>query len=148
MHFDEVEAITAALGPLASFASVDADGTPHVVPVVASWSSGMLVFGSRADSVKVRNLVHRPRASMAFATPGEPFPDTALLKGRARVVEDDEERAAWWGCGLFPFLSMMYSGPDDPALRFVEFTPTSAVVVRNGGRGPVQRWRAPALIGD
>ena len=147
MDLDEIEAVTVALGPLASFGSVDADGTPHIVPVIASWSSSKLIFGSRADSVKVRNVIDRPRASMAFATPGETFPDTALLKGRARVVDDDGERAAWWSCGLFPFLPMMYSGPDDPALRFVEFTPSSAVVVRNGGRGPVQRWRAPSPSG-
>lgn len=142
MKFEEIQTITTALGPLTTFGTVDPDGTPHLVAVIPSWVDGRLVFGSRTDSRKVRNVLERPQASMHFATPGEAFPDTVLLKGSARVVDGDEERKALWTSGFFPYLPMMYAGPDDTGLRFVEFVPARVVIVRNGGRGPVERWRA------
>ena len=142
MNFSELRSVATELGPLTTFGTVDDDGTPHLVPVIAFWQEERLVFGSRAGSVKVRNLLDRPLASAHFATLGEAFPDALLIKGAARVVVDDDERAAYWTCGSFPYLPMMYSGPGDAALRFVEFVPSAAVLVRNGGRGPVERWRA------
>ncbi len=142
MNLSDIRAVATELGPLTTFGTVDGDGTPHLVPVIGSWLEDKLVFGSRADSRKVRNLRDRPLASAHFATPGAAFPDALLLKGFGRVVDDDAERATYWACGSFPYLPMMYSGPGDPALRFVEFVPSAAVLVRNGGRGPVERWSA------
>lgn len=144
LEFGEVRAIAETLGPLATFSSVDTDGTPHMVPVIASWIAGRLVFGTHAMSHKVKNLLARPNASVQFVTNGEQFPDALLIKGTARVVHDDGERREHWESGFFPFLPMMYGGPDDAMLRFVEFTPRNAFIVRNGGRGPVERWRGHA----
>lgn len=143
LEFEDVLALAGRLGPLASFASVDDDGTPHVVPVIPVWSHGLLVFAAHAASRKVRNLRQRHRVSVQFLTPGETFPDALLIKGAARVVHDDAERSAHWSSGAMPWLPAMYPGPTDAGLRFVEVTPSSAVVVRGGGRGPVQRWRGP-----
>ena len=144
LGFEDIRALTGSLGPLSTLGSVDSDGTPHLVPVIPTWVGDVLVFGSHAASRKVRNLADRPAASMQFMTPGETFPDTLLIKGTARVVEADDERLTLWDSGFFPFLSAMYSGPADPMLRFVEFTPEHAFIVRNGGRGPVERWRVAA----
>lgn len=144
---DEVCEISEKLGPLAIFGSVDDDGTPHMVPVIASWWEQRLVFGSRAGSLKVRNLANRSNASVHFATPGETFPDALLLKGHAEVVVDDHRRQVLWSCGRFPYLPSMYSGPTDDQLRFVEFTPWRAVIVRNGGQGPVERWAVATEAG-
>ena len=144
LEFDKVLLLTQSLGPLATFACVDDDGTPHVVPVIPVWSQEMMVFATRAGSRKHRNLQQRQRVSLQYLTPGEMFPEALLIKGVARVVDDDAERSAYWDSGAMPWLATMYPGPTDPALRFVEVTPTSALVVRNGGRGPVERWRRPA----
>ena len=147
LEFSDIRTLTAALGPLTTFGSVDSDGTPHIIPVIPAWVGDALVFATHAMSHKVKNLSVRPNSSMQFLTPGEAFPDALLLKGTARVIDGDEERATLWHSGSFPWLPMMYPGPDDAGLRFVEFTPTRATVVRNGGRGPVERWRLRPLAG-
>jgi general stress protein 26 len=139
LGLDDVVALTATLGPVAVFATVDDDGTPHVVPVIPVWVAGRLVFGSHALSRKVRNSRSRPRASIHYLS-AERFGDALLVKGDARVVQQDDERLVHWESGLFPFLPARYAGPADEALRFIEFTPASALRVRNGGKGPTERW--------
>ncbi|WP_375399893.1 pyridoxamine 5'-phosphate oxidase family protein [uncultured Amnibacterium sp.] len=141
LEFGDIRTLTVALGPMTTFASVDTDGTPHIIPVIPAWVGDALVFATHAMSHKVKNLRSRPKASMQFLTPGEAFPNALLMKGITRIIEGDE-RATLWDSGSFPWLPMMYSGSDDAMLRFVEFTPTRATVVRDGGRGPVERWRA------
>lgn len=142
LEFSDIRALALALGPLTTFASVDTDGTPHIIPVIPAWVGDAPVFATHAMSHKLKNLAVRPKSSMQFLTPGEAFPDALLMKGIARVIDADDERTALWDSGSFPWLPMMYSGADDVMLRFVEFTPGRATVVRNGGRGPVERWRA------
>ena len=144
MTYDEVKALAVELGPLVSVATVGSDGTPHVVPVVATWDEDVLVFASRATSMKVRHLRVRAASAVQVVTLGNPFPDALLLKGTAEVVEDDDRKQHYWDSGLFPYLPQMYAGWEDPQLCFVRFTPTRAFHTPEGGRGQVQAWRREA----
>ena len=145
MNIEEVRDLAIGMGPLVSFCTVSADGTPHVVPVVAVWDGPALMFASRVSSLKVRHLRARPRAAVQIVTLGSPFPDALLIKGTSEVVDDDARKQAFWESGMFPFLPQMYRDFDDPQLCFVRFAPAAAFLTPEGGRGEVRSWRSADL---
>jgi nitroimidazol reductase NimA-like FMN-containing flavoprotein (pyridoxamine 5'-phosphate oxidase superfamily) len=51
---------------VAHLATVDADGTPHNVPVCPVVLSGKIYFASGGDARKVRNIQRNPRVALAF----------------------------------------------------------------------------------
>lgn len=146
MTFEDVVDAARRMGPLASFCTTGTDGTPHVVPLVLVWVGSDLVFGARAESLKVRHLAERPVAAVQYLTPGEEFPDALLLKGHAAVVADDVGRRELWDSGDFPFLPRLYEGPTDPRLCFVRFTPDRASLIREAGLAAPDRWRASHYV--
>jgi general stress protein 26 len=146
MRLDEVIDLAREMGPLATFCTSAADGTPHAVPLVPVWIGSELVFGASVDSLKVRHLQDRSAAAVQYLSSARPHPDALLLKGEATVVTDSAQRHQLWECGEFPFLPLMYSGPTDPNLCFVRFTPARASWIGEGGLGQPKRWVSPTGV--
>jgi len=72
---------------LASFATVSSNNEPHVVPVFFTYKKGKVYVQADRRSVKVRNLLSNNKVAVAVYS-GE---EAVILRGRARIVEDDEE---------------------------------------------------------
>jgi len=72
---------------LASFATVDADRKPHVVPVWFTYDDGRVFVQTDRSSVKVRNLKRNNNVAVAIYSAEE----AVITKGKGRLVEDEEE---------------------------------------------------------
>jgi len=70
------------------FASVDAEGTPHVVPICPVLDGDVLVFASDPNA-KVRNLRADPRCAVVFDDYVEDWNlnHQVQIRGTARIVE-------------------------------------------------------------
>ena len=92
---------------VAHLATINEDGSPHVVPVwVGREGDGDLTFFMTAGSRKDRNLARDARAALSTTTPGNPL-DMATVRGE--VVERFEgERAV----EVADRLSRTYAGHD------------------------------------
>lgn len=66
-------------------ATVNPDGTPHVMPLGALWVDGNLYFTSGAGTRKAKNLAHNPRCVITVAT----HPFDLVFEGEAVKVTDD-----------------------------------------------------------
>ena len=66
-------------------ATVNPDGTPHVMPLGALWVDGNLYFTSGAGTRKAKNLARNPRCVITLAT--QPF--DLVFEGEAVKVTDD-----------------------------------------------------------
>lgn len=64
--------------------SVNADGTPHLVPVFAAVKDGRLLISTPRTTVKARNIERDPRVTIAFGI--RPW---IAIAGGARIVTDD-----------------------------------------------------------
>jgi PPOX class probable F420-dependent enzyme len=65
--------------------TVHPDGRPHLVPTWFWWDGSALVFWSKPDAVKVRNLRANPRLMIALGDPGADF-SVGLIEARAALV--------------------------------------------------------------
>lgn len=72
-------------------ATVRPDGHPHLTPVWGIWHDGAWWFSSAPSSRKARNLRDDPRCSVTTDDAHRPV----VLEGRARVVDDPDELAAF-----------------------------------------------------
>ena len=72
---------------LASFATVDSDCRPHVVPVFFTYENGRVYVQTDKNSVKVRNLSRNNNVAVAVYR-GE---EAVVIRGKGRVVEDHQE---------------------------------------------------------
>jgi PPOX class probable F420-dependent enzyme len=82
-------------------ATVRPDGSPHLVAIWFVWVAGKIYLCTGADSVKVRNLLHNPRVSIALEDGSQPI----VIEGRARfapigraeaaVIEAFQRKYAW-----------------------------------------------------
>ncbi|WP_049986040.1 pyridoxamine 5'-phosphate oxidase family protein [Halobellus rufus] len=74
------------------FASVGADGLPHVVPVAFTVVDGELCFETDADSVKVRNVEETGKGAAVVDAGEAEFNEHRGVqwRGAARVVDDRE----------------------------------------------------------
>ncbi|MFB6362146.1 MAG: pyridoxamine 5'-phosphate oxidase family protein [Halobacteriales archaeon] len=72
------------------FASVDAEGLPHVVPVAFTEFDGTLYFETNADSVKTRNVTATSRAAAVVDRGTADYNEHRGLqwRGEAYIVED------------------------------------------------------------
>jgi len=61
------------------------DGRPHAMAVWAIWLAGGLYFSTGADTVKGRNLAHRPQCVVTTESAAEPV----VIEGRAERVAPD-----------------------------------------------------------
>ncbi|MEX2555910.1 MAG: PPOX class F420-dependent oxidoreductase [Actinomycetota bacterium] len=64
--------------------TVNADGSPHLVPVFAAVKDGRLLVSTPRTTVKARNIARDPRVTMAFGI--RPW---VAIAGTARIVTDD-----------------------------------------------------------
>lgn len=71
------------------FASINRDGTPHVVPLWFGIADGAFVFETFTKSQKVRNLERDPRVTLLLED-GEQYDELrgAQIKGVARLYKD------------------------------------------------------------
>lgn len=78
------------------FASVDADGLPHVVPVAFAEIDGTVYFETDADSVKTRNVAATGRGAAVVDLGTDDYRQHRGLqwRGDAFVVEDRETEKA------------------------------------------------------
>jgi len=98
-------------------ATLDADGSPHLVPLAYMWFDGALAFWTDPGSRKVRNLRRDPRVTCLIETGNDPADFRAVqICGRAEVIDDPEtsRRAG-------EALTLRYGGPlDDESRAWVE----------------------------
>ena len=95
---ERVRAFLTALPPrTAKLATVRADGRPHVTPV---WydvdADGSLVFNTGASTVKGRNLLRDPRASLCVDDDRPPF-SFVTIEGVVEISDDLTEVRQWAG---------------------------------------------------
>jgi PPOX class probable F420-dependent enzyme len=91
----EVEAFLEA-GRDLQVASINADGTPHLVTMWYVMHDGELAFWTYGKSQKIVNLRRDPRLSVLVAT-GERYEALkgVSITGRAELVEDPAEVLSW-----------------------------------------------------
>lgn len=65
-------------------ATINPDGSPHLVPVFAAVKDGVLLVSTPRTTVKARNIARDPRITIAFGI----RPWIAVV-GNARIVTDD-----------------------------------------------------------
>ena len=68
-------------------ATVEPDGAPHVMPLIAAWLDDALYFLSGEGTRKGRNLAHEPRCVVATGSTTLPSLDL-VIEGRAERVTD------------------------------------------------------------
>jgi PPOX class probable F420-dependent enzyme len=96
MSDEEAQAFLAASPPrTAKLATVRADGRPHVAPV---WydldDDGSLVFNTGESTVKGRNLLRDPRASICVDDDRPPF-SFVVVEGVVEISDDPVELRRW-----------------------------------------------------
>jgi len=74
---------------LASLATVGSNNEPHVVPVFFTYEKGKVYVQTDRQSVKVKNLLSNSKVAVAVYSGDE----AVILRGKARIVEDEEEFA-------------------------------------------------------
>jgi nitroimidazol reductase NimA-like FMN-containing flavoprotein (pyridoxamine 5'-phosphate oxidase superfamily) len=72
---------------LASFATVDSNNAPHVVPVFFTYDEGKVYIQTDRKSVKVRNLLRNNNVAIAVYR-GE---EAVIIRGKARIIDDEKE---------------------------------------------------------
>jgi len=124
-------------------ATLDEDGSPHLVPLAFMWFDGQLAFWTDPRSRKVRNLRRDPRITCLIETGDGPDEFRAVqISGRAEVIDDaDTSRRAGEA------LRVRYGGPlDDDARAWVDsLVPVRVVVIVHPGR--VVSWDHRKLAG-
>jgi PPOX class probable F420-dependent enzyme len=108
-------------------ATLDADGSPHLVPLAYMWFDGELAFWTDPASRKVINLRRDPRITCLIETgDGVDEMRAVQISGRAEVIDDLEtsRRAG-------EALTTRYSGPlDDDGRAWVDsMAPVRVLVI-------------------
>ncbi|TDD45624.1 pyridoxamine 5'-phosphate oxidase [Nonomuraea terrae] len=119
MSDDEVTAFLEGARKL-QLATINADGTPHLVTMFHALDEGQVVFWTYEKSQKARNLARDPRVSCLVET-GDEYAELrgVLLYGRAVPVED---RDRVLGVGMMIARRMTPGVPDELLLPYVEKT--------------------------
>jgi PPOX class probable F420-dependent enzyme len=107
-------------------ATLNPDGTPHLVPMAYMWLDGHLAMWTDPGSRKVQNLRRDPRITCLVET-GDVFDEFRAVQivGRAELLEGPEESAR-----AGELLTSRYRGPlDDAAKAYVASVAPSRVVV-------------------
>jgi PPOX class probable F420-dependent enzyme len=79
---------------LCRLATIDPDGSPHVVPAWYHWDGQRFLIGSQADDHKVRNLRRDPRASVEIDSDVR-RKRGILARGRAILIDGPAGRAEY-----------------------------------------------------
>lgn len=106
-----------------TLASVNADGFPRPIPLDKIHSSGCneVWVATAADSEKVMDLRHNPKAGLSYSSYG----DSVALRGIAEIVTDDETRKLMWQEYL---LNYFPDGSTDPNYVLIRFIGTEATI--------------------
>ena len=67
-------------------ATVNTDGTPHVMPIFSVWLDGSLYFTANPATRKAQNIVENPH--VVITTSGETL--DLVVEGEARKITDDD----------------------------------------------------------
>jgi PPOX class probable F420-dependent enzyme len=91
MSDDEISAFLEA-GRDLQVASINADGTPHLVTMWYAMQDGEIAFWTYAKSQKIINLRRDPRLSVLVAT-GEVYEQLkgVSIQGQAEIVDDPDD---------------------------------------------------------
>jgi nitroimidazol reductase NimA-like FMN-containing flavoprotein (pyridoxamine 5'-phosphate oxidase superfamily) len=111
----------------------DNEGGLHVVPVWFAEVDGSYCFGTEADSLKSRSLLHRPDAGWVIDGGENRKYKGASFSGRAEHVEDKATRAKtyralgkkYFGSVDHPKFIEIYGAQDDPASTYFRLKPKS-----------------------
>lgn len=111
---------------VARLGTIGPDGAPHLVPVVFAWRDGRCYSAvdekpKRTPRLqRLRNLEMDPRATLLFDVYQEDWPRLGwvMLRGRARVVESDEERAQAIAALREKYPQYRQMALDGPVIRF------------------------------
>jgi PPOX class probable F420-dependent enzyme len=125
MSDEEIREFLAA-GRDLQVASINADGTPHLVTMWYAMRDGEVAFWTYAKSQKIVNLRRDPRLSVLVAT-GEVYEQLkgVSIVGRAEVVDDPDE-VLGYGEAVYE----RYWGPlNDTALEGVKAMSAKRVVI-------------------
>lgn len=132
-----------ASAAVATVATINADGSPHLSAAWVGVEDGEVVFGTLPDQRKLRNLRRDPRISIQVASDrinAWGLREYLVIDGRARITEGG-------AAALLQRLARTYIGPDvvfpampDPPPGYV----THVTVQRISGIGP---WKRPAAEG-
>jgi hypothetical protein len=90
MSADEVREFLSRGTRTAKLGTTMRDGSPHVMPVWFVLEGDELVFNTHADTVKGRNLIRDPRASILVDDERPPFA-FVHMRGRVALSEDPAE---------------------------------------------------------
>ncbi len=77
---------------MAHFATVDADGTPHVTPVWVDVEGTDVVVNTADNRRKMRNLQRSPRVAISVSDPADPYRVVAF-QGTVLAVTDQDADA-------------------------------------------------------
>ncbi|MBQ4278932.1 MAG: pyridoxamine 5'-phosphate oxidase family protein [Rikenellaceae bacterium] len=116
-HIRKKAAALLARCDTAVLASVDEDGCPRPVPMVALRTEGVSTvwFSTEKDSVKVRQFRADPRAGVCFYERG----NMVTLTGTVEIRTDAATRSELWQ----PWMAEHFAGGvDDPAYCVLRFT--------------------------
>lgn len=95
MTEDEVRAFMTTGSRTGKLATVNPDGSPHVVSIWFDFdSNGDAVFVTQASSRKARNMRHDPRAALLVDTMSMPF-DWARIDGTVTFSDDPDDLLHW-----------------------------------------------------
>ncbi len=139
---DDIRTFAADLSPWAHLATVGADGEPDVVPVHPCWEGDVLWIMCGTDSVKARNVADNPRVALHWQV--SEVGDGVEVWGTAEVFGDVATKRRLWD-GVFDYDLGVFAtgGPDDsPGTSFMAIRPSRALLLRQYGRGGVERWAA------
>lgn len=78
-------------GRILRLATINQDGTPHVVPIWYLYENGKIYIHTEASSIKVRNIRRNNNVAMCVDV-GEFYYDlkNVILRGKARIPKDEE----------------------------------------------------------
>jgi len=94
MSDDEVQVLLDEPGHLLRIGTVDADGTPRVVPIWFVMVDGEIVFTPRSPAVFLANI--RRDARVGLSIDEDPYPYRKLtVQGRARIMHEPGEDDVW-----------------------------------------------------
>jgi PPOX class probable F420-dependent enzyme len=75
---------------IASLATVNPDGSPHVTPVWVDWDGEHVLVNTIRGRVKERNIAYDPRAEIVIFNLENPY-QYVRVKGRAELVDEGAE---------------------------------------------------------
>jgi PPOX class probable F420-dependent enzyme len=107
-------------------ATLNADGSPHLVPMTYMWFDGHIAMWTDPASRKVQNLRRDPRIT-CLVEAGDRFEEfrAVQIAGQAEIVDDLEESVR-----AGEILTSRYRGPlDDAAKAYVAGLAASRVAV-------------------